>query len=156
MAFAEGYALMAGNGIRHLALADARGRLCGVLSESNFVQALGAEELLVPRTVADLMTRDPITLPPQASVAEALALMAERHISSVLITESSRALGKPHPDRQSGLYRHHRLQRGRGRGTEPTTPQLRPSRRRLLPCPVGTVGSDRGMERGGVESPQEW
>ena len=93
MAFAEGYALMAGNGIRHLTLADAQGRLCGVLSESNFVHALGAEELLVPRTVADLMTRDPITLPPQASVAEALTLMAERHISSVLIAESGRVLG---------------------------------------------------------------
>ena len=93
LAFVDGYALMAGHGVRHLVLTDADGRLCGVLSETDFAQALGAEELQGPRTVADLMTRDPVRVPPEAPVAAALALMAERHISSVIVAEGERAVG---------------------------------------------------------------
>jgi len=93
LGFVDGYALMAGHGFRHLVLVDAQGRLCGVLSETDFAQALGAEDLLGPRTVADLMTRDPATLSPQDSAAAALDLMALRSISSVVIVEQGRAVG---------------------------------------------------------------
>jgi PAS domain S-box-containing protein len=93
LTFVEGYARMAAHGFRHLVLVDDQGRLCGVLSETDFAHGLGAEELLVPSTVADLMTRDPVTLPPSATLAEALALMAERNISSVVIVEQDRAVG---------------------------------------------------------------
>ena len=93
LTFVEGYARMAAHGFRHLVLVDDQGRLCGVLSETDFAHGLGAEELLVPSTVADLMTRDPVTLPPGASLATALALMAERNISSVVIVEDERAVG---------------------------------------------------------------
>ena len=61
LTFAAGYARMAGHGFRHLVLADGQGRLYGVLSETDFARALGAEELMGPRTVADLMTRNPAT-----------------------------------------------------------------------------------------------
>ncbi len=91
--FAEGYARMVAEGIRHLVVVDAAGRLVGVISETDFAQALGADELLIPRTVSDLMTRDPVSLPPGATVAEALRLMTERRISSVLIVEADRVLG---------------------------------------------------------------
>lgn len=93
LTFVEGYARMAAHGFRHLVLVDDQGRLCGVLSETDFAHGLGAEELLVPSTVADLMTRDPVTLPPGASLATALALMAERNISSVVVVEGERAVG---------------------------------------------------------------
>ena len=93
LSFAEGYARMAAEGIRHLVVVDAADRLLGVLSETDFAQALGTEELLIPRAVGDLMTRDPVSLPPRATLAEALRLMNERRISSVLVVEGGRVLG---------------------------------------------------------------
>jgi len=93
MTFIDGYARMAGHGVRHLVLTDAAGRLYGVLSETDFAQALGVAELQGPRTVADLMTREPATVPPGTTIAECLALMADRHISSVIMAERERALG---------------------------------------------------------------
>ncbi|WP_295447697.1 EAL domain-containing protein [uncultured Thiodictyon sp.] len=91
--FVDGYALMAEHGFRHLVLVDDQGQLHGVLSETDFARALGADEFLGPRTVADLMTRTPATLPPDATVATALGLMAERAISSVVIVVAGQAVG---------------------------------------------------------------
>ena len=93
LGFAEGYARMVGEGIRHLVVVDAAGLLLGVLSETDFSQAMGAEELFIPRTISDLMTRDLVSLPPGAPVAEALRLMTQRRISSVLIVEAGQVLG---------------------------------------------------------------
>ncbi|WP_295436140.1 PAS domain S-box protein [uncultured Thiodictyon sp.] len=93
MTFIDGYARMAGHGVRHLVLTDAAGRLYGVLSETDFARALGVAELHGPRTVADLMTGEPATVPPGTSIAECLALMADRRISSVIVAEGERALG---------------------------------------------------------------
>ncbi|MFE8032018.1 EAL domain-containing protein [Thiohalocapsa marina] len=91
--FVDGYARMAGRGFRHLVVVDADGRLQGLVSETDFARALGAEELLTPRRVADLMTRNPVSLPPTATVAEAMACMAEGHFSSVIIVEDARPVG---------------------------------------------------------------
>ncbi|WP_295393422.1 EAL domain-containing protein [uncultured Thiodictyon sp.] len=93
LSFVEGYALMAEHGFRHLVLVDAEGQLHGVLSETDFAHALGADEFLGPRTVADLMTCTPATLPPDATVSTALGLMAERDISSVVIVVAGQAVG---------------------------------------------------------------
>ncbi|NCA71507.1 MAG: EAL domain-containing protein [Sphingobacteriia bacterium] len=91
--FVDGYATMSAGGCRHLVLVDAQGQLRGLVSETDFAHALGAEELLTPRHVADLMTRDPLTLPPAASVAEALSLMSNQRVSSIVIADAGRALG---------------------------------------------------------------
>lgn len=93
MTFAEGYARMSTRGCRHLVLVDEQERVLGILSETDFAQALGTGDLLGPNRVSDLMTRDPVTLPPDETVATALLLMAERRISSVLIAEQGRAIG---------------------------------------------------------------
>ncbi len=84
---------MSAQGCRHLVLVDEHGRLRGVVSETDFAHLLGSEELLKARRIADLMTRDPVTLPPSASVAEAIRLMAEQRISSVVIAEAGHAVG---------------------------------------------------------------
>jgi PAS domain S-box-containing protein len=93
MSFIDGYARMVSHEVRHLVLTDATGRLYGVLSETDFVRALGIAELQGPRTVADLMTREPVTVTPGTSIAAALAQMAGRRISSVIVVEGDRALG---------------------------------------------------------------
>ncbi len=93
LGFAEGYARMVRHGVRHLVLTDGEGRVCGVVSETDFARALGAEDLQGPRRVADLMTRDPAWVPPATPVSEALALMAGRGISSVIVAAGDRPLG---------------------------------------------------------------
>ena len=43
--------------------------------------------------VSDLMARDPVSLPPEASVTEAAQLMRDRHISSLAITRDGNLVG---------------------------------------------------------------
>ncbi len=43
--------------------------------------------------VRDLMTRDPITVPPETSITEARALMARERIRHLLVAEGQRLLG---------------------------------------------------------------
>jgi len=93
LSFVDGYVLMSQRGYRHLVLVDAQGALCGLVTETDFSRALGVDEFLEPRTVADLMTRTPLTLPPDLSVAQALARMAERNISSIIVADQERAVG---------------------------------------------------------------
>jgi CBS domain-containing protein len=47
----------------------------------------------MPRTVQDLMTRNPVTLGPEASAADAARLMKEHDIGDVLVTEKDRLCG---------------------------------------------------------------
>ena len=93
LTFAEGYARMSARGCRHLVLVDSAGQLVGVLSETDFARILGGGDLLGEQRVADLMTRDPVNLPPEVTVAEALRIMVERRISSVVVAEAGRAIG---------------------------------------------------------------
>lgn len=93
LGFAEAYALMTQMGHRHLILVDAQGALSGIVSETDFAAALGADELLTPRTVATLMTPDPVALPPQATLREALSVMETHAISAVIVTDAGRPLG---------------------------------------------------------------
>jgi len=47
----------------------------------------------MPRTVQDLMTRNPVTLGPEASAADAARLMKEHDIGDVLVCEKDRLCG---------------------------------------------------------------
>lgn len=47
----------------------------------------------MPRTVQDLMTRNPVTLGPEASATEAARLMKEHDIGDVLVCEKDRLCG---------------------------------------------------------------
>jgi diguanylate cyclase (GGDEF)-like protein/PAS domain S-box-containing protein len=91
--FIAGYARMAKHGIRHLVLTDAAGDITGVVTETDFAAALDEGDYLRPKTVAELMVRTPATVPPEASVAKALAMMLERRISSVVVVRDERPIG---------------------------------------------------------------
>jgi CBS domain-containing protein len=52
-----------------------------------------SQEDAMPRTVQDLMTKNPVTLGPEASAAEAAKLMKEHDIGDVLVIEDDRLCG---------------------------------------------------------------
>lgn len=68
--------------IRHLPVVDDRGKLVGVLSDRDLIAGSKRH-----RRVADLMTKDVITIRPEAPAYEAAALMLDHRISSVPVVD---------------------------------------------------------------------
>lgn len=91
--YRDAYCQMAERGFRHLAVVDAAGGLLGVVTESDFLHHLGPEYLIELKTVGSAMLAHPATLPAQASLAAAAALMAEHRLSCVVIVAEHRPIG---------------------------------------------------------------
>jgi CBS domain-containing protein len=68
--------------IRHLPVVDDRGKLVGVLSDRDLLAASKRD-----RRVADLMTKDVITIHPEAPAYEAAALMLDHRIGSIPVVD---------------------------------------------------------------------
>lgn len=100
----EAAAVMVQNGIRHLPVVDGMRRVVGILSErdirtqvGNPLEVLEREEprrRLSELHVADAMTKDPRTLPEDASVTDAVsALLDGRYGAVPVVDEEDRLLG---------------------------------------------------------------
>lgn len=72
--------------IRHLPVVDDRNRLVGVISDRDILAAHGAKR------VVDIMTRDVITIRPDASAVDAATVMLDNKISSVLVVDDDGTL----------------------------------------------------------------
>ena len=68
-------------------------RLRGIFTERDFVRALAAEHDAAGHAVAGWMTGDPITLGPEASVAEARDRMLEEGFRHIPVVEADRLIG---------------------------------------------------------------
>jgi|SRR5215210_3503663 len=97
----EALALMRQRRIRHLPVVDA-GRLVGMLSDRDPRSALPSAVVLgeleegdpaAARPVAEIMTADPLTIPPSQPVEEAARLLTEQRIGAVPVVEGPRLLG---------------------------------------------------------------
>ncbi len=88
----EAAALMRAQGISFLPVLDA-GRLAGLLTTSDLSSRVVAEGLSAATPVADVMTRNPLSLPPDALVFDALLLMGERHIGHLPIVDRGELVG---------------------------------------------------------------
>lgn len=75
--------------IRHLPVIDDRGRLVGVVSDRDVLKALAGKR---PGTVADIMTREVVTIAPDAEAHEAALLMLDLKISSLPVIDDAGAL----------------------------------------------------------------
>jgi arabinose-5-phosphate isomerase len=79
-------------------VADERGRLLGVISDGDLRRLLerdGPESLA--HTAGEIMNSNPVTIAPEAFAGEALALMEERKITSLIVTgPGGEALGVLH------------------------------------------------------------
>lgn len=68
--------------IRHLLVVDDRGKLVGVLSDRDLLSASKRH-----RKVAELMSRDLITIRPEAPASEAASLMLDHRVGSIPVVD---------------------------------------------------------------------
>jgi arabinose-5-phosphate isomerase len=68
--------LMTGKGFGLVGVVDESGALVGIVTDGDLRRAMGPD--LLHHTVADIMTRNPLTIAPEALAGEALRLMTER------------------------------------------------------------------------------
>lgn len=97
---ADAAAEMAAGGLRHVPVVDAEGRLVGMISERDLRARFGtdvggfagaAEDALAERA-AEAMTPAPVALPPDASLAEALAVFADERVEAVPVVDDGERL----------------------------------------------------------------
>ncbi len=67
--------------------------LHGIFTERDIVRALAAEHDAAGHAVTAWMTKDPVTMAPDASIAEALDRMLDAGFRHIPITEGGRLLG---------------------------------------------------------------
>jgi CBS domain-containing protein len=98
-------ALLVSRAISGVPVLDDSGQLVGIVSEADLVLLETGEDPRAhvilsstppspaPTRVEQIMTRDVVSLPPDADVAEAARVMLERHIKRVLIVDEGRVVG---------------------------------------------------------------
>jgi two-component system, sensor histidine kinase and response regulator len=85
--------LVEGHGIRHLIVIDHSGQVCGIVSDTDFRQRLGADAFRHLRTLEGIMDRNIPNLPPEATLGEALASMVEAAADYLIVTENGHPIG---------------------------------------------------------------
>lgn len=75
-------------------VADPEGRLLGIITDGDLRRHMAPN--LLGLTAGNIMTKDPVTVPPQSLVAEALAIMDEKAITSIFVVEDAKPLGVVH------------------------------------------------------------
>lgn len=85
----EAHADMQVGVIRHLPVIDDRGRLVGVLSDRDVIRAVGAKR---NGKVADIMTREVVSIRPEAPAHEAAAIMIDLKIGSLPVVDDGGSL----------------------------------------------------------------
>ena len=89
--------------IRHLPVLDDEEQVVGIVSQRDLfrgalARALGygahaQQKLLGQLLVKEIMTNDPISIGPDAPLAEAARLMLERKVGALLVVETGRLIG---------------------------------------------------------------
>ncbi len=89
--------------IHHLPVADEKGKLIGILSTNDVLKAYGrkvptlqrADEAMLNAniTIFDLMTQDPISVPPDTTLKEAARLLSTNNIQSLPVVEGEKVVG---------------------------------------------------------------
>ncbi|MFA6119749.1 MAG: PAS domain S-box protein [Sideroxydans sp.] len=93
MDFRDAYQLISNRGHRHLIIVAEDGKLIGIVSEADFIHHMGMEYLVELKTVSSAMSRDLVTLQEDATLANAVDLMAKHRISCVIITRDGAPVG---------------------------------------------------------------
>jgi len=89
----EAYQLFLQHHIRHLIVVDDRGLLAGIVTETDFCHHLGLEYFVAFMDISNIMAPDVIALHAEEAVIEAIQLMNNHNISSVIIEEKHIPIG---------------------------------------------------------------
>jgi len=93
MRVSEAVKLLLERAVRHLPVMDFSGSLLGLVTEKELVDALAVDFMVEDAVCSDLMRRDPVTLPADRSVREALALMREKNADCLLALNADKPAG---------------------------------------------------------------
>ena len=86
---AEAVLLMSSKGFGCVAITDANGRLAGIVTDGDMRRHMRADLMTVP--VADIMTRAPQVITPDALAVEALQILETRKITALLVVDETHA-----------------------------------------------------------------
>jgi arabinose-5-phosphate isomerase len=75
---------------------DGSGLLVGIVTDGDLRRGMARFGDLLDQDVADVMTRAPVTVSPDLLAVEALKLLEERRISSLIVAEAGRPVGVLH------------------------------------------------------------
>jgi acetoin utilization protein AcuB len=99
----EAVELVIGRHIRHMPVLDATGRLVGIATDRDVKRALPSplsataadeyEAILDTTPLSRVMTREPLTVSPDASMAEAVRLLLDNRIGGLPVVEGGRLVG---------------------------------------------------------------
>jgi len=73
-----------------LGVVDARGKLVGVFTDGDFRRRMAADENLLSKPLAGVMTRNPICIRDEALAAEALKIFNERNIDDLIVVNAKK------------------------------------------------------------------
>ena len=93
MDYREAYQLLLQHRFRHLVVTDKDGLLMGIITGTDFLSHLGLEYFMEFKSVGQVMSRDVVTLKSSLSVYEAMKLMNERRISSLVMEDNGFPMG---------------------------------------------------------------
>ncbi len=77
----EAFHLLAERGIRHLAVLDESGKAVGMVTQSDLIRNLGYDYFVKVKTVSQIMQRTVASILPEATVQEAIKVLANRSMS---------------------------------------------------------------------------
>ena len=72
------------------------GRLDGVVTDGDVRRAVAATADVLSLSAAEVMSRTPVTVPPDTLAAAALHLLEQRKITAVVVAEGGRPIGVVH------------------------------------------------------------
>ena len=87
---------MSGKKLGMTTVVDADGRLAGIITDGDLRRQLAAPEPMLERTARDIMTTGPVTIGPLTLAVEALKILEERRISSLVVVDDGRVAGVLH------------------------------------------------------------
>ena len=91
--YRDAYMQMSDHKIRHVVVTDDNDKLVGILSESNFLNHLTPEQLLVIKEVCKVMTPSVLSCKPEDSLRSVLELMVTHKVGAIVVEENNRAVG---------------------------------------------------------------
>jgi arabinose-5-phosphate isomerase len=88
---------MSRKGLGMACVTDAEGRLAGIITDGDLRRHMATRPSILDLTAADVMTREPVTISPLTLAAEALNILEQRKITSIVVLgEAGRVEGVVH------------------------------------------------------------
>jgi CBS domain-containing protein len=85
--------LLLWSNVRHIPVETDDGTLLGVVSSESLLERLGSGEAATDLTAADVMERDPPTVAPDTTIAEAVGLLVSRELTCLPVLQKGKLVG---------------------------------------------------------------